>query len=339
MLESEQKVFHEQKTIKDAHFSKPEQEERPAWPPPPRPRPRQGPPRAVKILVGVLAGLLVAGGLGFVIYTTNDQYGQALVASRGLNANATVRSELQRQATVVSSLAQTAQPLATAQARIVASATAQALPTVTAQAQSDQATVTATTMEAQLTQDTSGTPDLDDPLTDNSLGNQWDTIYADNNASGCNFINSEYEVQEVRQDFLQTCFADATNFSQFVYQVTLTINSGSEGGLIFRANQSRSQYYLFRIDVNGTYALDLYNGSSYTLLTSGTSDAIETGTGESNDLVVIADQSAISLFVNENYIDGVTSHTLTSGEIGVAAVDTNLPAAVDFSNAEVWKLS
>src|SRR4029077_18691135 len=105
-----------------------------------------------------------------------------------------------------------AQPLATSQAQIEASATAQVLPTTQAQDQQDQATETATTQDALLTQDTSATPDLDDPLTDNSLNNAWDIVSNDNKASGCNFVDSDYNVQEVRQDFLQACFADATNF-------------------------------------------------------------------------------------------------------------------------------
>lgn len=342
MLDNGQKLFHEQETIRDRTFQDTEpikeQEVLPIWPPPPRPKAAQGPPPAVKVLAISLALLLVVSGLGFIIFTANNQYGLALGASRSVNVNATVSNEMRLQATVVRSMAQTAQPLATAQAQIEASATAQVLPTTQAQDQENQATETATTLDALLSQDTSGTPDLDDPLTDNSLNNEWDTVSNDNNASGCNFVDGEYSVQEVRPDFLQACFADATNFTHFVYQITMTINSGNEGGVIFRANQAKGQYYLFRIDTNGTYALDLYNGSNYTSLLSGTSDAIETGAGESNSLSIIADKNSLSLFVNEEYIASENNHTLSAGEIGVAAINTEQPTSVDFTEAEVWKL-
>lgn len=310
----------------------------PSWPPPPRPRPSQGPHPAVKILSLALVALLILGGLGFIILTATSQYGQALGTSRRFVVNATERSLINAQATLVSSLASTAQPLATAQAGIVATATAQGQPTATLQAQEAQATATAIPFDTLLSQDTTATPDLDDPLTDNTLNNQWDVVHTDKNASGCDFVNGEYQVQEVRQDFLQACLADATSFSHFVYQVTMSIDSGNEGGIVFRANPAKSQYYLFRIDVNGDYTLDLYQGNTYTRLTSGTSDAIIEGVGVSNQLAVIADKDALSLFVNQNYIGGASNQALSAGAIGVAAVNTALPATASFTSAEVWKL-
>lgn len=334
MFEDEQRPFHEQTTIRNVA------EARPAWPPPPRPRPPQGPSKAVRVLTITLATLLVASGLGFVIYTATNQYGQALGFQRDLNVNATVQSEIKSQATAASAMQATAQPLATLQAQIIASATAQDQPTATAQAADDQATATATTLGAMLTQDTSGTPTLLDPLSDNTLKNQWDVGYADNNATGCNFVSGSYKVQEALRGNLRPCFADATNFSNFVYQVSMTISSGGEGGIIFRGNKANGQYYLFRIDVSGAYALDLYNGASkYTLLKSGVNPAILSGAGQSNELTVIADKGTLDLFVNQSYVDSVSDTTLSAGQIGVAVINTSLPATVTFSNAEVWKLS
>jgi hypothetical protein len=332
MSVDEQTPFHEQTTVKDILL------ERPAWPPPPRPRPPQGPSKATKITVIVLASLLIASGLSFVIYTTTVQYGLAIGAARRLNINATVRSKVREQATLVSSLQATAQPLATQQAQIIASATAQALPSVTAQAASDDATATATSMGTLLTQDTTGTPALNDPLSDNSLNNSWDKGYTDNNNTGCNFVNGSYRVQEARRGFIFPCFADATNFSNFVYQVSMTIVAGNEGGIIFRANKDTGQYYLFRIDISGAYALELYNKSAYTLLASGTSSAIYPNLNQPNTLTVIANKGALYLFVNQSYVGGASDTTLSSGQIGVAVFNTDLPVVADFSNAEVWKL-
>lgn len=328
MVEQEQKSkpLQEQTKLKDVPA---------VWPPPPRRRPRQGPAKPVKIVAMILALLLIASGLGLLIYATTNQYSVALGAQQVQNIEATVNS----QATTVGSLRATAQPLATAQARIYATATAQAQSSVTVPTAGIEATATATTMENQFTQDTTGTPTLDDPLSDNSMGNQWDTGYSDNNNTGCNFVDGSYQVQEALPGFLHTCFADTTDFSNFVYQVSMTLSSGNGGGILLRANALKGQYYLFRIDTNGNYVFELYNGSAYTLLASGTNSAISTGSGSFNTLAVIADKGTFSLFVNSSYVAGASDKTLSSGEIGMAAYNTDLPVTLDFSDAQVWKLS
>lgn len=334
MREDEEKPFHEQTTIQNVIQAQP------AWPPPPRPRPSQGPSRRVKILAIVLASLLVASGLAFVIYATTSQYNQALGMQKSFFATATVRSRVSSQATLTSRQRATAQPLETAQAQILATATAQAQPTATAQALEAQNTATAQAMADTLAKDTSGTPALDDPLSDNSQNNQWSVGYTDNNNTGCNFVDSSYQVLEAQQAFLHTCFADATNFSNFVYQVSMTINSNCAGGIVFRANQSTGRYYLFRIDINGAYTLELYNGgSSYSLLASGTSSAIVTGLDQTNSLTVIASKGAFYLFVNQTYVGSGADGKLNAGQVGVAVLDTSLPAKVSFSDAKVWKIA
>jgi hypothetical protein len=291
----------------------------------------------VRALAISLAALLIASGLGFLVYATTSQYNVNLLRGRSINLGVTVKS----QATTVAAIAQTARPLATAQAGIYASATAQLQASATAAATGDSATATVTAMGSLLTQDTTGTADLDDPLSDNSLNNKWNIGYSDNNNTGCNFVNSNYQVQEALRGFVHTCFAEATSFNNFVYQVSMTITAGNEGGILFRGSSANTsgQYYLFRIDINGAYIFEVYNGGSYTMLANGTSSAITTGLSQSNDLAVIADKGTFDLFVNATYVAGVNDKTLTSGQIGVAAYATNLPTTVTFSNARVWKLS
>ncbi len=330
MVDNEQKPFHEQTTVKDIPSA------RPAWPPPLRPRPPQEPSDAVRWLAITLALLLIAGGLGLAIYATTSQYTLALAGQSSAYLQATVNS----QATTAGSLAATAQPLATSQAQIYASATAQAQPTVTAQVADDQATATATALGDLLTQDTGGTPALDDPLTDNSLNNQWATGYTDNNNTGCNFVDSSYQVQEALQGFIRTCFAATTNFQNFAYQVSMTITSGSAGGILFRGNGANGQYYFFWIDTSGNYALELYNGNSqHKVLAGGFSSAVLTGLNEPNNLIVIATKGTFYLFVNQTYVAGASDQTFSTGQIGVAAYNFSLPTTVDFSEAKVWTLS
>lgn len=329
-MENEQALLQEQHTITD------EMPDELVWPPPPRPRPRQGPSKATKVLAVVLAVLLVVGGLSAIIYATTNQYGLAVGAQRRLDVNATVRSQVAKLATVVSGQRATAQPLATTQAGIYASATAQGESTAVVQAT---ATATGAALGSLLTQDTSGTPALSDPLSDNSQNHAWDEGLTDNQSTGCQFTDTGYEAQEGRQGFVQPCFADATNFSSFVYQVSLTITGGSQAGMIFCANKSQGQYYLFRIDTNGGFALELYTGGKYALLVQGTNAAITTGVGNTNMLTVIVAKGVLTLFVNSTYVGSANDTTLSGGQIGVAVVNQSLPTTADFSDAEVWNVT
>ena len=193
-------------------------------------------------------------------------------------------------------------------------------------------------MAAELTKITGGTATLNDPLSDNSKGNVWDEGYTDNNNTGCNFVNSSYQVLEAFQGFLRPCFADATSFSNFAYQASMTMNSNCSGGLLLRGKKSTGQYYLFMLDAAGSYLFEVYNGSQYTSIASGTNSAILAGVGQINTLTVIANQGVFDLFVNQTFVAEAIDGQLSAGQIGVAAYNTGLPASVSFSNAEVWKI-
>ncbi len=308
-----------------------------AWPPPPRERVSQGPSRGVKVVTTLLALILIAGGVGFIIFAANSQYSEALKAARSFRVSATARGIANARATVTQVRRETAIPLETAQAQIVASATAQALPTVTIQAENNNASATATIQNNALAQATTGTPQLDDPLADNSLNNRWDVGYSNNSGTGCNFSNSAYKVQEAVLGMLQPCFADTTNYSNFAYQVTMAMETQGEGGLIFRGNKTQGRYYLFTIDSNSNYAFAVYNGSQGVILTRGKNAAIMGGIGASNTLAILAQGGSLALFVNQTYIDGVNDTALSAGQVGVAAVDASLPTTINFSDARVWK--
>ncbi|HEY3994282.1 MAG TPA: hypothetical protein VGM01_15540 [Ktedonobacteraceae bacterium] len=304
----------------------------PTWPPPPRLRPSQGPPKWAKILAGSLATLLVFSGLGLLIYSTTDQYTQTLNAPR-THATATVQAALHATATGIRQVQQTAVPLQTANAQVFATATTQAGPAATATAALAQGTQTSQEMAALLSRATEGTPTLDDPLSNNSQGNTWDVGYTDNNNSGCNFVNSSYQVLEAIQTMIRPCFADATKFGNFAYQVSLTFNSNCSGGIILRGDKNTGQYYLFLINANGSYSFEVYTSIQHFTLASGSSTA-----GQANTLAVVADQGVFDLFINQRYVAEAIDGELSSGQVGVAVENTSVPASVNFSNAKAWKI-
>ena len=335
-VDEAQEPFHAQPTLKDM-APLPVGVPR-VWPPPPRTIPRQGLSQGMLILFVVIAMALIGGSLGFIIYSATAQYHTQLTNQ----ATAQVRSTIQVQNTDLSKtqvvIQATNQALATVQAGILATATAQAGATATAGAAGNLGTATATALDNQLTNDTSGNPTLMDSLSDNTHGNQWDEGLVGNGNTGC-FFNQDYHVREAQNNFLQPCYADATNFSNFVYEVQMTIDHGSQGGILFRADKSTGQYYLFRVGTDGSYALEVYkNNKSVTMLSSGISSAISTGNGQSHDMAVIANKNSLYLYVNQQLVTSAVDSTLSAGQIGVAAIDHSTPTEVEFSNVKVWKL-
>jgi hypothetical protein len=113
----------------------------------------------------------------------------------------------------------------------------------------------------------------------------------------------------------------------------MMIDKGKEDGIIFRANSASNTFYMFRINTSGSYALDLYQNSKLTsTLTNGYSTAISTALKASNILAVVAYKGTFYLFDNQQLLTNVTDNTLSSGKIGVAAIDYTAPTEAEFSN-------
>jgi hypothetical protein len=292
-------------------------------------------PTRTIVLVILLAVALIGSGLGLAIYATTVQYRASLHGA----ATAIARLTAQVQATSQAQQQGTANVFATANSNIYATATAQAGVTATSTAQVSDLTATTTTQGNILSQATSGTPVLNDPLSDNTSNNRWDMTSGTAN-SACVFINGTYHAIEARAGFFQPCFAEATNFSNFAYQVNMIIDKGKEDGIIFRADSASNSFYMFRINTSGSYALDLYQNSKLTsTLTNGYSTAITTALKASNMLAVVAYKGTFYLFDNQQLLTSVTDNTLSSGKIGVAAIDYTAPTEAEFSNAQVWNVT
>ena len=270
------------------------------------PVPRRGISSSIAILLVALALLAIAGSVGSFYFTTTAQY------TAHINATAT------------------------AQAQVNTPATAQVQATVRAQAN---ATATAVALQSPY----GGTLALNDPLRDNSQGHDWGQGYA----AQCTFSDGVLHVPvmpAVGPDY-RSCIAANTNFSNFAYQVQMTITKGDGGGIIFRSNSSGSQLYYFRVGQDGSYDLNLSTGQAPDKkVQSGSSSAIRTGLNQSNVIAVVAGGSAINLYVNHRLIASVNDGTYSQGAIGVFAFDNGHPQSnivsteAVFSNAKVWTL-
>ena len=186
------------------------------------------------ILLIILALLVMASGIGLIYYS-------AVFHPDQLYAQATTT-------------AQTAQAQASATAKAWATGTAQTYVNATATAQTvatTQAIATTTAFQNIYNQVTRGTPILNDPLNGNNINN-WDLGKASLGGS-CEFRTEAYHVIEPNKSYYLTCLAESTNFSNFAYQVRVTIIQGDEGGVIFRA--AGTKLYSFGINRDGLFSL------------------------------------------------------------------------------------
>jgi serine/threonine protein kinase len=216
-----------------------------------------------------------------------------------------------------------------------ATATATAV-AATATATSAQATATAisATATAYAKTVTPGSPVFNDPLQSNS-GNNWDVTNL-RGGGGCAFTGGAYHASMPQKGYIAPCFAQATSFSNFTYQVQMIIVKGDQGGIAFRANSKNGAFYYFHINQNGSYALETYSGyNSTAVLKQGTSPAIKTGLNQTNVIAVVANGNSLVLYVNKQQIASVNDGTYSNGQIGVIAESTQNPTEVAFTNAEV----
>ncbi len=175
---------------------------------------------------------------------------------------------------------------------------------------------------------------LDDPLKDNSGNNQWQED------ANCSFNQSVYEVKETHQNTFVTCFAQSTNFSNFSYRVLMTVVSGDCSGIAFRGDVNSNKQYYFEVCQSGTYDLLLFDGSTDKyLIHPSSSPAIKSGVGKINIVAVTANNDMIQLYANSTLLNTIQDATLTSGSIGVVAINhTSSSTDTIFAGAKVWTI-
>lgn len=187
----------------------------------------------------------------------------------------------------------------------------------------------------------SGSLALNDLLRDNSGGYDWPE---GNNAIGnaCQFAQGGYHVSVARAGSFYYCIAGANVFTNFAYEVRMTILRGDEGGIIFRADGANHKFYYFRVGRDGSYGLYSYvdsTGAHARTLVSKMTPAVRTGLNQPNLLAVVAHGTSITLYVNNQRIDSVVDKTYDFGQIGVAAANATSATEVTFSSARVWTIA
>ncbi len=238
---------------------------------------------------------------------------RASTATEEANASATADTEASSTAIAATATSSAADATATAQVNITATA---------------QANMTATAVASRNPDPSFPTLIFDDPLVDNSKGYGWDE-------AKCKFSQGAYVTST--SGGYSYCPATNTDFSNFVYQVQVTITKGDCGGIVFRLNGT--VYDFFLICQDQSYAFFMHNTDTVLLsaAASGTSPAIHRGLNQPNFLAVEAQGSSIKLYANHQLLQSVSDENTTHGQIGVIADDLHgHSTSVTFSNADVW---
>ncbi len=183
-----------------------------------------------------------------------------------------------------------------------------------------------------------GTLALNDPLKDNSKGYAWNEL-TQTDYGFCKFLGTAYHAEVSQNSSFFRCSTDSLNFSNFAYQVQMTILTGDRGGIAFRADDAHGSLYLFTFGIDGTYRLSIIKNHNFVKrVSAGPSPAIKTGYNQSNLIAVVAQGNSFDLYVNQQHIAHASDNTFSIGQIGVVASDTSKPTEVAFSNAKVWTL-
>jgi hypothetical protein len=188
-----------------------------------------------------------------------------------------------------------------------------------------------------------GTLTLDDPLRDNSQGNNW----VENAASGdggCTFKDSVYYAKLDKEAYA-TC-SGGPSFKNLAMQAQVKVLKGDCGGIIFRSDPT-GHHYLFEICPDGGYGVYVYFGTSgdnYQTIHTGNDQAIKKGLNQMNLLAAVAVDQNIRLFVNKQQVYQMTDKRYTTGQCGFAIdssgaiIGTAASTEVEFENLKVWTL-
>lgn len=181
---------------------------------------------------------------------------------------------------------------------------------------------------------TAGTPSFSSSLSSQD-SNRWQV--AGNAAGSCLFTSGVYQISSQRTGTRISCLEQARSFKNMAYQVELLIAStpGDYGGIMVRASQDRSYYFL--IGTDESYKFGITN--KVTALAYGFSTAIFTSIKQWNQLAIIVQEATFYLYINKQFITAISDSSVLQGFVGLSAEDDFYPTQVQFRNAQLWQIT
>ena len=284
--------------------------------------PRRRISRVYLSFIALLVALLVVSSAGFFYYLGGRH-------STNVTGTETAKSHLLQTATAI--------------ARSEGTATSQLHLTETVKAQGG-ATATAIALGADPYPPYRGMQALNDPLVDNNQEHNWQVFNDTTTGNSCQFVDGSYHMVDAPKN-QGACFATATNFSNFTYQVDMTfIRAGQSfdaGGIVIRG--SGNSYYYFEVFESGRYTFVSCTNTdcSHTLL-DGLSQAFPSfhaGLNQSNTIAIAVSGFSFELFINGVKVGGLVSdanQVSDHGMIGVFGAANDATTEIAYKNAKVW---
>lgn len=278
------------------------------------------------VLIVVVALALIASAF-FLTISHNEQ-------TNATNARATALTQAQN-GTATSQAQVQAQAQATATQRAEnATATAAAQAKATSTAKANLVSMAAANPDLYY----SGTSNLAmvDPL--NSIAtSQWRN-HTDNATGQCQFNTLGYQISQTQAQTLYNC-RNSTTYSNFVFEVQVTIDQGDCSGITVRGDSTN--FYFFSICRTGVYTFSKYaTGVAPVPLATSYSAAINTVLGGTNTIAVVAINSTYYLYINSTtqYVNTVTDSSYTQGLFGMAVLANADTTTAIFQHARAWTI-
>lgn len=184
-----------------------------------------------------------------------------------------------------------------------------------------------------------GTLAFFDPLSQ-ERGSRWRSYSFADAGGTCQFSKGAYHISQPVKGYYAPCRANGI-FSNFAFEVQVTIIQGDCGGVMFR-DDGNSHFYIFSICEDGGSRLMKYvdnGGTDETTLWTDWSPLIHTGLGQQNTIAVIASGSTMTFYANKQQITQVQDSSYTSGILSLFAFPgLRHPTEVVYRNARLWTL-
>jgi hypothetical protein len=153
-------------------------------------------------------------------------------------------------------------------------------------------------------------------------------------------VNGAYQISQPQPNKLYQC-PEGHPYSNFAFEVKMTINQGDCGGMTIRSQSNNTDLYFFQVCQDGTYDFYKYahnSASGPTTVLSGSPAAINQGVGKSNIIAIVANGSNFDLYINRQEVGSASDSTYSQGNIGLVASAYNSATTVTYQNARVWTM-
>ncbi len=172
-----------------------------------------------------------------------------------------------------------------------------------------------------------------DPMTSDRFN--WTTGSTDDGV--CTFIGGVYQVLGKKKGSTNPCLGSGilfSNYSNFIFEVQMTMISGTGGGIRFHISSIGSDNFIVYRDGHCELMTDESSGDyRSTLLRTTTRSTIKKGLKQINTIAVVVRGKQIDLYVNHVHMGGTHDSFSSQGSFGLVA---DQESQVAYSNARLW---